>query len=326
MNIRNKAVILILLVVMLIHLAACGKTEGDSGHSSADSDLKTIKIGYLPITHAAPLYIEEELGKQHFKHFKLELVKFGSWPDLMDALNTGRIDGASVLVELAMKAKEQGIDLKAVALGHKDGNVIVASNDIHQVADLKGKKFAIPHKFSTHHVLLYEMLKKAGLQYSDVDVVELAPAEMPAALAEGRISGYVVAEPFGAKSVVIKKGKALFQSEEIWKDSVDCALVMRGEILNNHKEASREFITEYLKAGEKAELKDEEAKQILGKYMNIEKDVLDLSLQWISYGDLKLTEEAYEQLRQYMIEMGLSNNPPSFQDFVDNSFIDQVKG
>lgn len=88
MNIRNKAVILILLVVMLIHLAACGKTEGDSGHSSADSDLKTIKIGYLPITHAAPLYIEEELGKQHFKHFKLELVKFGSWPDLMDALNT----------------------------------------------------------------------------------------------------------------------------------------------------------------------------------------------------------------------------------------------
>ncbi len=62
------------------------------------------------------------------------------------------------------------------------------------------------------------------------------------------------------------------------------------------------------------------------KYMNIEKDVLDLSLQWISYGDLKLTEEAYEQLRQYMIEMGLSNNPPSFQDFVDNSFIDQVKG
>ena len=42
----------------------------------------------------------------------MELVKFGSWPDLMDALNTGRIDGASVLAELAMKANELGIDLK----------------------------------------------------------------------------------------------------------------------------------------------------------------------------------------------------------------------
>ena len=57
------------------------------------------------------------------------MVKFGSWPDLMDALNTGRIDGASVLIELAMKAKELGIDLKAVALGHQDGNVLVSSKE-----------------------------------------------------------------------------------------------------------------------------------------------------------------------------------------------------
>ncbi|CAG7657485.1 ABC transporter substrate-binding protein [Paenibacillus allorhizosphaerae] len=326
---RSQSLSWFLLCAMLLVLSACGKTGGSAAagtNASGSADLKTLKIGYLPITHAAPLYIEDALGKQNFKQFKLELVKFGSWPDLMDALNTGKIDGASVLIELAMKAKEQGIDLKAVALGHKDGNVIVTSNDITQGADLKGKKFAIPHKFSTHNVLLYEMLKKNGLQYSDVNVVELAPAEMPAALAEGRISGYVVAEPFGAKSVVIKKGKALFQSEQIWKDSVDCALVMRGDVLKNHQSASQEFIAEYLKAGKKAELKDEEAKTILGKYMNVEKNVLDLSLQWISYGDLKLTEQAYEQLRKYMIEMGLSNNPPSYKDFVDNSFIDQIKG
>ena len=36
------------------------------------------------------------------------MVKFNSWPDLMDALNTGRIDGASVLIQLAMKAVEKG--------------------------------------------------------------------------------------------------------------------------------------------------------------------------------------------------------------------------
>jgi len=34
----------------------------------------------------------------------------------VDALNSGKVDGASMLIELAMKAKEQGIDLKAVAL------------------------------------------------------------------------------------------------------------------------------------------------------------------------------------------------------------------
>ena len=35
----------------------------------------------------------------------------------MDALNSGRINGASVLAELAMAAVSNGLDLKAVALG-----------------------------------------------------------------------------------------------------------------------------------------------------------------------------------------------------------------
>jgi NitT/TauT family transport system substrate-binding protein len=320
---RQRLFIFILIAAMLIGITACGRTQTTPGQSGGA--VQTIKIGYLPITHAAPLFIEEELGKDKFKQFKLELVKFGSWPDLMDALNSGKIDGASVLIELAMKAKEQGVDLKAVALGHKDGNVIVTSNDIGQVSDLKGKTFAIPHKFSTHNVLLYLMLKQAGMSYNDVNVVQLPPAEMPAALAEGRIAGYVVAEPFGAKSVVIKKGKVLFQSGDIWKDSIDCALVLCGDFIKQNKEAVQEFVSEYVKAGKKAELKDEEDRTIMTKYLSVDKNVLDLSLEWIKYDDLKVNEASYEQLRNYSIEMGLSQNPPAYQDFVDNSFIDKVK-
>lgn len=315
------AVFAIILVFTAI-LSGCG--QGKAKETLGESGKRKIKIGYLPITHAAPLYIEDELGKGKFSRFELELVKFGSWPDLMDALNTGNIDGASVLIELAMKAKEQGIDLKAVALGHKDGNVIVTANDINTPQDLKGKNFAIPHKFSTHNVLLYQMLKQSGMSYNDVKVVELPPAEMPAALSEKRIAGYVVAEPFGAKSVAIQKGKALFQSEQLWKDSVDCGLVIRGDLIRKDREAVKEFVTEYVKAGQKAEQKDEQAKSILKKYMNVEDQVLNLSLQWIKYDELKLDKESYNKLREYMIEMKLSDKPPTFEDFVDNSFIEEA--
>jgi len=108
------------------------------------SELPTVKIAYLPITHALPLFVTQELNREKFKNFKLELVKFGAWPELMDALNAGRVDGASVLIELAIKAKEKGIDIRAVALGHRDGNVVVVTNDIKSPADLKGKTLAIP--------------------------------------------------------------------------------------------------------------------------------------------------------------------------------------
>ena len=53
------------------------------------------------------------------------------------------------------------------------------------------------------------MLKKNGMSYEDVNVVEMAPAEMPAALSENRIAGYVVAEPFGAMAVAMEKGKVI---------------------------------------------------------------------------------------------------------------------
>lgn len=307
---------LLLLSIVCVVLSACSDKE-ETG-TGKEQEKKVIKIGYLPITHAVPLYMQDD---KEYEDYELELVKFGSWPELMDALNTGRIDGASVLIQLAMKAKEQGIDLKAVALGHRDGNVLVGAPDINEVADLKGKSFAIPNKYSTHNILLYRMLQEAGLTYEDVDVVELPPAEMPAALSEGRIAGYVVAEPFGAISVSLEKGKVLYQSEDIWPDSIDCGLVLRNEFIKSDKDLAKTFVQDYTAAGELAETKDDHTHEVVSKYLSVEKDVLDLSLNWISYDNLKIEEESYTILSDALVEMGLSEAPPAYEDFVDSSLL-----
>jgi len=240
----------------------------------------------------------------------------------MDGLSTCAIDGASVLIQLAMNAKEKYVDLKAVALGHRDVKVLIGGKDIASVEDLKGKSFAIPSRFSTHNILLYEMLKKHGIGYDEVDVVELPPAEMPAALAEGRIAGYVVAEPFGAMSVALENGKVLYQSEEIWQDSIDCGLVLRGDFIENNKALVESFVADYVAGGELAEHKDEHTYAVVDDYLTVEKDVLDLSLEWISYDNLSIEEDSYTILRDALIEMGLSENPPMYEEFVDASFVD----
>jgi len=303
-----------LLALLLLVLAACGVQS-----KASENEKLVIKIGYLPITHAAPLFLQDE---EEYENYEIELVKFGSWPELMDALNTGRIDGASVLIQLAMKAKEKGIDLKAVALGHRDGNVLVVSPEINSVEELKGETFAIPNRFSTHNVLLYQMLKQNGVAYEDLNVIELAPAEMPAALAEGRIAGYVVAEPFGAISVALEKGKVLYQSEEVWKDSIDCGLVLHNRFIEENEELAKQFVQDYAQAGEVAHIGDEHAHAVIGKHINVEDEVLDLSLEWISYDNLKIEEDSYAILTESLIEMGLSKEPPSYEDFVNTSFIE----
>ena len=308
-----KKLFLLMTILFVTFLAACGNND-----SAVNGEKPTIKIGYLPITHAVPLYMQND---ENYEDYNLELVKFGSWPELMDALNTGAIDGASVLIQLAMNAKEKGIDLKAVALGHRDGNVLIAGNDINSVEELVGKSFAIPSRFSTHNILLYEMLKKHGIAYDEVDVIELPPAEMPAALAEGRIAGYVVAEPFGAISVALENGKVLYQSEEIWKDSIDCGLVLRGKFIDDNKELADKFVNDYVAGGELAQGKDEHMHEVVGQYLTVDQNVLDISLDWISYDNLSIEQESYAILRDALMEMGLSDNPPSYEDFVDASFV-----
>ena len=310
--------VLPLIACLMLVIAACGQATGQT------LDRPTVKIGYLPITHAGPLYLDAHVHGGQFDNYNIEMIKFNSWPDLMDALNTGRIDGASVLIQLAMKAVEKGIDLKAVALGHKDGNVLISSKEIDDVKDLKGQTFAIPHKFSTHNQLLYETLKKEGLTYEDVNVVEMSPAEMPAALAGDRIAGYVVAEPFGAQAVVLDKGHVLHHADEIWPNSYCCVLVLRGDFIQGNQTAAQSMLEQYLKSGELANSKDPALYESFNHFMKTDKKVLDLSLEWISFADLRIEKREYDKLRNLILEMDLMENPPLYEDFVDNTFIDKA--
>ncbi|MBP5778456.1 MAG: ABC transporter substrate-binding protein, partial [Campylobacter sp.] len=282
---------------------------------SANSTEKKVKIAYLPITHSlALLQTAKELQEQN--GVKVELVKYGSWPELLDALNTGKVDGASVLIELAMKSKENGAKIKAVALGHKDGNVVIVSKNINNVSDLKGKTFAIPHRQSSHHILLQDTLKRGGLSTADINLVELPPTEMPSALASGTIDGYSVAEPFGAISVAIGTGKVLFTSEELWENSLCCALVFTDEFINSNENIAKKILSDYKKAGKSLNI--ENAKKIAKEFFKQKDEVLDISLQWIAYDDLEITKDTYEELVKKVKEYKLSDNPPSYDDFVRN--------
>ncbi|MBR6925144.1 MAG: metal ABC transporter substrate-binding protein, partial [Oscillospiraceae bacterium] len=64
----------------------------------------------------------------------------------------------------------------------------------------------------------------------------------------------------------------------------------------------------------------ETAKQTAGKYFKQSSDVLDISLQWISFDDLDISEETYTLLTDKVKKYGLSDNPPTYEEFVKNDF------
>ena len=151
-----------------------------------------------------------------------------------------------------------------------------------------------------------------------MNVTELAPTEMPSALASGQIDGYCVAEPFGAMGVSLGAGKVLFSSEELWEDSLCCGLVLTDKFIDERPDDAKSFVESYKKAGNA--LDKEKAKEIAKKYFSQTDEVLDISLQWISYDDLDITEDEYNTLVEKVKKYGLSDNPPAYSEFVKNDF------
>lgn len=307
----NRWIAVVLTGILILSVAGC-QNQG-AKEAGGSEEKTTVTLGYLPITHALAIFEEKKLLEEN-SNIQVELEKFSSWSDLTDALNAGKIDGASVLIELAMNAVSQGIDLKAVALGHKDGNVVVVSNDIQSVEDLRGKKFAIPHTQSSHNILLNDMLAEGGLTTSDIEVVQLSPSEMPSSLASGSIAGYCVAEPFGAQAVSQEFGHVLYYSEDLWKNSLCCGLVFHGGFIEKNPDIVSAFVEKYYEAGNL--LDKDTAQTVAEQYLGQDADVLETSLQWIHYDDLTISKDDYQVLYDKVIEYGINDNPPSYEDFV----------
>ena len=306
----NRQMFFLLCICVLAACTACGRQNKEDALEG-----KTIvNLGYLPITHSLAVFETKELLEQKDSDVQIKLTKFSTWPDLMDALNSGKIDGAAALIELAMTAKSRGIDLKIVALGHKAGNAIVVSNKIKSVKDLKGKKFAIPSTQSSHNILLREMLAKEGMTVDDIEIIQLAPTEMPFSLASGAIDGFCVAEPFGAQVVSKKLGHVLYDSEELWEHSICCGFVLHENFLTKNKEMAEELIDTYKEAGEQLDF--DTCMKVSNTYLGQETSTLEQSLKWIQFDDLTLKKEEYDFLSEKVRDYGIIENPPTYEEII----------
>lgn len=318
--------VIAMLVFALFLIAGCGSKDAATSNKkeAAESGSKTqITIGYLPITHSLPLFITDDQNKGKFKNVDLKLQKFASWPELTEALNSGAIDGAVTMSELAMVSQTKGIDQQLVALSHRNGDALVAIPSVKTVADLKGKTVAIPTRMSGHNILLSIALKDAGLKYSDVTIREMAPPDMPAALATGEIQAYIVAEPFGTQSILNGKAKVLKTAGDIWPNWICCALVINSKFVEQNKPAVQELVSSFAAAGKFADQNREEAIKIAQKYTKIKAENWRESLKLTTYSDLVPKEDELKKVNDYLKEMSLLQKDADIKKLVNTEFVEK---
>ena len=158
-----------------------------------------VRIGYQKYGTLILLKASGELEKRLAPlGVKVTWSEFPAGPQLLEGLNVGGVDFGTTgetppIFAQAANAKIKYIGYEPPA-PRGEAIVVQSNSSIKTVADLKGKKVVL-NKGSNVHYLLVKALEKAGLKYSDVETVFLAPADARAAFERGSVDAGVSRDP-----------------------------------------------------------------------------------------------------------------------------------
>lgn len=130
---------------------------------------------------------------------KVSWNEFPAGPQLLEGLNVGAIDFGYVGEAPPVFAQAAGADFVYTAYEiptpRAEGVVVAQDSPIKTVAGLKGKKVAF-NKGSDVHWFIVALLRKNGLDFSDIQPVYLAPADARAALERNAVDAWAIWDPF----------------------------------------------------------------------------------------------------------------------------------
>lgn len=217
-----------------------------------------LRIGYLPITDATPLLVAHHNGLFEQEGLQVEKPRlFRSWAQLVEAFLAGQVNAVHLLSPMTVWAR-YGSQSKAkvVAWNHMSGSGLTVQPHINSIDELGGTTVAIPFWYSLHNVVLQHLLQSRGLEPikegepspTQVKLVVMAPSDMVPALANKQIAGYTVAEPFNANAEVLKVGKVLRFTGDVWKDHACCVVLMHEHDLEQRPDWSQKVVNGIVRA------------------------------------------------------------------------------
>lgn len=202
---RIKGVAGVLALVAALAVAGCGGQD----EKSAGSGLTKVKVGLVPATAVAPLYLGREKGFFEDAGLELELVNGMGGPSAVAGVQSGSVDISIAAPDTLVTSRTQGIELTAVANagsvpadGTGGSKVLVRpGSGIDGAKDLEGKTIGVFGLKGLDDIAIMTAMDAEGADSSKVEFVNLDNSAMLGAVERGDIDAAAVAEPFQSQAV-----------------------------------------------------------------------------------------------------------------------------
>ncbi len=261
----------------------------------------------------------------------IEPVRFNGWPELKETFLAGELEATFILAPLAMSLREQGVPIKIVYLGHRDGTTMMVRKDspIHRIEDLHGRKIAIPNRFSNQSLIVYKALKERGMSIRDVTLLEMPPPDMPSALYSRSVDAIISGEPFMAQAEMDGYGRVLFMTKDVWPDFISCVLAVSDSMIQTRRGEVQRLVDGIAKSGKwldrdlahRMQAAEFAGKQYFNQDPKLLRFVLSRPPDRVKYTHLSLVRKDFEEIEQLGKEAGILNGTAHFDDYADTSFV-----
>lgn len=288
--------------------------------------------------------------------------KYTDFSTIAEEFQSGKLKASFILAPLAMSLRRSGMKIKIVHLGHRDGTTIIVRKDspYKTLADLKGKKIAIPHNYSNQRILLAREMEKQGMAPEDLQMIPVAPPEHPSMLQKGAVDAFIVGEPIAAKAEMDGFGRVLAFTKDIWPNFISCVLAVSEDFIKSDRARVQELVDGIAASGRwiddtgddlgpgiaREGVEDEKTivlpkewdsthrsqaaaigarKEYYNQKPELVKFVLSKPIDRVRYVDLVPARKDFEEIQRYAEKLGYfkpssPNDPFGFDDYCDPSF------
>jgi NitT/TauT family transport system substrate-binding protein len=293
---------------------------------------RKITVAYIPVTCQLTCPVTDYISKFSDRGEIFMPRLFQGFPEIKEALISGRVQAAFIVAPMAIALVAQGVPIKVVYLGHRYGSAVVVrkGGPVKTFPDLRGRTVAIPSRFSDERLLLFRAMKVWGMKPGDLKMVEMAPPDVAGALAAGAIDGFSMGEPFPSQAEMGGFGRILFQAREYWPDYMSCILVVRQDLIDARPDVVQALVDGIARSGlwlDQGKTYREEAADFVGRFYYHQKPAL---LRWaltkpmdrVIYSPLAPRKPDFDLVRDLMIETGVLNRKIEFSEYADTRFSD----
>jgi len=230
--------------------------------STEEAELVHLKVVDLPYQSITAFHIADEEGFFAEQGLEVEFVKFTSVTQAIPLLAAGDLDvGVGSINAGIINAIAQNIDLKIVAgtdytFPERESQSLMVrkelydSGELDTLAEVKGRKVALPCISCINDFALSKTLELANLALSDITILKMSAEDIVVAFETKALDAAIMSSPRTETVKSLGYAVLLQNFSQLMPDFHYVFLIFGPTLLKDNPEAGRKFMVAYLKGVE----------------------------------------------------------------------------